>query len=169
MFVHSWRQNGYWTLLGLYTYTCIVVLNIAYIMRALDCALSNALLWLGTPEVILKLEQRSAIVKFAYGHLPTGFAKYVCFQMLVFVLIVLGMSGKYLAGSGVVVVVSPSSCHFFLMVDRVLDNVTGYVDHVTTWTLFAPPTYECMFRLWCMWNSENQALFLSLSWAWEQG
>ena len=60
-------------------------------MRALDYALANALLQLGTPEVILKLEQRSAIVKFTCGHLPTGFEKYIFFQMLVFVLIVPGM------------------------------------------------------------------------------
>ena len=35
------------------------IVNTVCIKRDLDCALSNALQWLGTSEVILKLEQRS--------------------------------------------------------------------------------------------------------------
>jgi len=60
----------------------LVVLNTAYVMR--HCALSNALLQLGTPEVILKTEQWSAVVKFGCGHLQTGFEKYLCFSNLLF-------------------------------------------------------------------------------------
>jgi len=45
------------TLHGLYTCPCIIVANIVCITRDLDHALSNALQWLGTPKMILKLEQ----------------------------------------------------------------------------------------------------------------
>ena len=54
----------------------------------IDHALLNALQWQSTPEVILKPDQRSVIVKFVYGHLPTRFVKSICFQMLLFALIV---------------------------------------------------------------------------------
>jgi len=51
-------------------------------MRAHDHSLLDALQQAGTPEVILKREQRSAIVKLVYGLLPTGFGKSAYFQML---------------------------------------------------------------------------------------
>ena len=54
----------------------------------IDHALLNALQWQSTPEVILKPDQRSVIVKFECGHLPTRFVKSICFQMLLFALIV---------------------------------------------------------------------------------
>ena len=85
---HSRRQNGYSMLCGLYTYTSMIIPNIANVIGDLDWSLSNALQQLGTPEVILKPEQQSAIVKFACGYLLTCFGKYLCFQMLPFVLIV---------------------------------------------------------------------------------
>ena len=62
-----------------------MVPNTAYFTRDLDRALLNALKWLDTPEVMFKPEQRSAVAKFACGRLPTGFGKYLCFQMLLFV------------------------------------------------------------------------------------
>ena len=76
------------TLHGPYTYPCIIVVTIVCVMRDLDHALSNALQWLGTPEVIIKSELRSCDCKVACGCLPTGFGKSLCFQMLLFVLIV---------------------------------------------------------------------------------
>ena len=61
----------------------------------LDCALSYALQWLGTPNLILKLEQRSVIESICTGRdtfaefvwLPTGFkfGKSICYQTLPFV------------------------------------------------------------------------------------
>jgi len=53
----------------------------------IDHALWNALQWQSTPEVILKPDQRSVIVKFVCGHIPTRFVKSICFQMLLFALI----------------------------------------------------------------------------------
>ena len=63
------------------------------------------------------------VVRFASGCLPAGFWKYLCFQMLLFVLIVFfdSMSEKCVAGGRVVVVVLPSSCSFLLMVDEVIN------------------------------------------------
>jgi len=50
----------------------------------------NALQWVGTPELILKLEQRSTIIKLAYGCLPSGIWEVtmlpdasVCFDMYI--------------------------------------------------------------------------------------
>ena len=110
----------------------IIVANIA---RVLDRALSNVLQRPGTPEVILKPEWQSVIVKFACGPPPDWLwgevyllpDACVCFD---------SMSGKCVAGSSVVVVVSLSSCSFLLMVDEVIDNRKCHMpDHVTTWTL----------------------------------
>ena len=87
-------------------YTCIyiIIANVVWVMRALDCSSSNALQRLGTPEVTLKPEKRSAIVKFACSCLPIGFGKVsmlpdasVCFE---------STSGKCAAGSSVVVAIS---------------------------------------------------------------
>jgi len=74
--------------------------------------------------VILKPEQESAIVKFVCGHLPTRFGKSLCFQILLYILIVLfgSMSGKCTAGGRVAVAISPSSCSFLLMVDEVINQ-----------------------------------------------
>ena len=73
--------------------------------------------------MILKPEQESVIVKFVCGRLLTGFGKSLCFQMLLFVLIVLfdSMSGKCVAGGRVAVAISPSSCSFLFMVDEVMN------------------------------------------------
>jgi len=62
---------------------------VANIARVLDHALSNVLQQPGTPEVILKPEWQSVIVKFAFGPPPDWlWGKYIYFQMLVFALIV---------------------------------------------------------------------------------
>lgn len=88
------------------------------VVRDIDRALSNTLQRLGLPEVILKPEQRSVIVKFVCVCLPTRFWKSLSFQMLLFVLIVCW--GECVAGGSVAVAVSPSSCSFLLMVDEVM-------------------------------------------------
>ena len=99
-------------------YLSIHNINIA---RVLDHALSNVLQRPGTPEVILKPEWQSVIVKFAFVPPPDWLWGEVyllpdacaCFD---------SMSGKCVAGSSVVVVVSLSSCSFLLMVDEVIDK-----------------------------------------------
>ena len=83
MSVHPWCQTVLNVTWSVYTYTCIIVTN-----HIIDHALLNALQWQSTPEVILKPDQRSVIVKFECGHLPTRFVKSICFQMLLFALIV---------------------------------------------------------------------------------
>ena len=75
----------------------------------LACALSYSLQQLGTPNLILKPEQRSVIEmicngKNTFAWLPTGFEKSICYQTLPFVFD--KMSRKCAAG-GNVVVVSP--------------------------------------------------------------
>jgi len=96
----------------------IIVANIA---RVLDHALSNVLQQPGTPEVILKPEWQSVNCKvciwspsrLALGEVHLLPDACVCFD---------SMSGKCVAGSSVVVVVSLSSCSFLLMVDEVIDK-----------------------------------------------
>lgn len=91
--------------------------NIAYVMRDLDCAFSNALLRLGTPEMILKPEQQSVVVKFVCGCLltevPLLLDASVCFDR---------MSEKCVTDGSVVVVILPSSCSFLLMVVEVINK-----------------------------------------------
>jgi len=75
-----------------------------------NCALSYALQRLGTPNLMLKPEQRSVIESICNGKdtfmwLPTGFGKSVCYQTLP--LVFDKMSKKCAAGGSVVVVVSP--------------------------------------------------------------
>ena len=82
----------------------------ACVSTDLDCALSYALQRLGTPNLILKPEQRSVIESICNGKdtfvwLPTGFGKSICYQTLPFVFD--KMSRKCAAGGSVVVVVSP--------------------------------------------------------------
>ena len=82
----------------------------ACVSTDLDCALSYALQRLGTPNMILKPEQRSVIESICNGKdtlvwLLTGFGKSVCYQTLLFVFD--KMSRKCAAGGSVVVVVSP--------------------------------------------------------------
>ena len=62
----------------------------ASVAEELDRCLSYALQWLGTPELQLKTEQRSAIESVYRGKdifvwLPTGFGKSMCYQTLPFV------------------------------------------------------------------------------------
>ena len=81
----------------------------AFVSTDLD-ALSYALQRLGTPNMILKPEQRSVIESICNGKdtfmwLPTGFGKSICYQTLPFVFD--KMSRKCAAGGSVVVVVSP--------------------------------------------------------------
>ena len=88
--------------------TVIVVANMACVSTDLDCALSYALQRLGTPNLILKPEQRSVIESICNGKdtfvwLPTGFGKLICSLPFVFD----KMSRKCAAGGSVVVVVSP--------------------------------------------------------------
>jgi len=124
----------------------------ACVSTDLDCALSYALQRLGTPNLILKPEQRSVIEsicingKDTFVWLPTGFGKSICCQTLPFVFD--KMSRKCAAGGSVVVVVSPL---ISLMEDQVAyrPRVVGpymYVvnilrhtpNHVTMQTSFAP-------------------------------
>ena len=82
----------------------------ACVSTDLDCALSYALQRLGTPNLILKPEQRSVIESICNGKdtfmwLPTRFGKSICYQTLPFVFD--KMSRKCAAGGSVVVVVSP--------------------------------------------------------------
>jgi len=71
----------------------------------IDHALLNALQWQSTPEVILKPDQRSVIVKFVCGHLPCEVNMLpdasVCFD---------SMPGKCVACCSVVVTILPSFC-----------------------------------------------------------
>ena len=92
--------------------------SIRYYLRDLDDALLNALLWLGTPEVILKPEQWSVIVKFACGRLVDWVWEV---PLLLFVLIV--CQGSILLVVGAVVLISLSSCSFLLMVDEVINKL----------------------------------------------
>ena len=62
----------------------------ACVSTDLDCALSYALQRLGTPNLILKPEQRSVIESICNGKdtfvwLPTGFGKLICYQTLPFI------------------------------------------------------------------------------------
>jgi len=129
------------------TYTRTIVFIIVFITRDLDRTLSNALQWVGTPEVhvILKLEQRSVIVKFACGFLWNGFGKSLLLPDL-FVLIVCRES-IYVAGVSVVVAVLPSSCSFLLRVDKVrkTKRKCHRLHHVTTRMSFAPFLSEYVF------------------------
>ena len=52
-------------------YTCIIVVNIAYVTRDLNRALLNAFQQLGTPEVILKPElvSRSQTLIWSTAHI----------------------------------------------------------------------------------------------------
>jgi len=112
LYTHDIKINGYSMSHGLYTCTCSIVLNIAYVMRDLDHALSNALQQLVTPEVIPKPEQQSVIVWLPTNQVwevPLLLDAFVCFD---------SMSGKYVTGGSMAVVISPSSCSFLLMVDK---------------------------------------------------
>ena len=82
----------------------------ACVSTDLDSAISYALQRLGTPNLILKPEQRSVIESVCNGKdtfvwLPTGFGKSICYQTLPFVFD--QTSRKCAAGGSVVVVVSP--------------------------------------------------------------
>jgi len=51
-------------LCGPYTYTCIIVPNIAYVVRDFDRTLLDAFKRLSAPEGIINQEQRSMIAMF---------------------------------------------------------------------------------------------------------
>jgi len=125
------------------TYTCTIVFIIAFITRDLDHTLSNALQWVGTPEVILKLEQQSVIVKFACGFLQNGFGK----SLLLPDLLVLIVCRESMLLVSVVVAVLPSSCSFLLIVDKVrkTKRKCHRLHHVTTRMSFAPFLSEYVF------------------------
>ena len=126
------------------TYTCTIVFIIAFITRDLDHTLSNALQCVGTPEVILKLEQRSVIVKFVCGFLRNGFGKslllpdllvlIVCRESMLLVLVWLWLFCRHFAG-------------FLLIVDKVrkTKRKCHRLHHVTTRMSFAPFLSEYVF------------------------
>jgi len=57
-------QNRYSALCGPYTYTCIVVPNMVYVVRDFDHTLSDAFKWVSATELIIKPEERSMIAMF---------------------------------------------------------------------------------------------------------
>ena len=67
------------------------------------------------------------IVKFVCGRLLTGFEKYLCFLMLVILIV---CQEKFIAGGSVVAFVLPSSCSFLEVISKKEISQARSCDHL---------------------------------------